>query len=485
MHEASASAPATLPSVDGAGPFGGPPDPTLLGRWTTTTRPPPAFFSVIETLVKVNNGDGLPSRKTVIKTIRKNVGEGTVYTNNDAEELYEFLVRYAAIEQLPNGRWTMNASRCRELEIAIDNRKPLPFDFIVTNTPGEACGCPQPANSVVPPKADEEPAVKPSPPVVDAPKLFVVERVAYMTASEIKALEAIAICQASTVVGELRSPMHMTDEVFAESDIGKCFGGERDLFVVELHRFVRAGIVEIRPNTGPDGQYDVLVLPVPYDDLKGSIVPITVRYPIAVPRHVVDAIDRVLALEGLNVSKGGLHATVRASVVARLKSRRIAVQPDKLADVITHRMIRHHPAALEKGWGLAAQGRGGVDAVICFPGLTPVEFVPIARDIFAEDVETEQSAAPPPPPPSFIAVGDIGEGTDEALLDQVITEWPAVLEAAQAEKARRAEVAARAARRAELEQKREAAAEQAVRKAAEAEAAAAELRALEEELAGA
>lgn len=462
MLETSAPATSDSPPIDGAVHVGGPPDPTLRGRWTTTTRPPPSFLSVIATLARVSNGDSLPSRKTVIKAIR-NIDGGKAYSANDAAELYEFLASYAAIEQLPDGRWAMNALRCQELEIAIANCKPLPYAFVATSTPGEACGCPQPANSVVPPNVEEVPVAKA--PVANPPKAFVVKRAAYMTASEIRALEAIDVCQTDTVVGEPRSPVHMSDEVFLVSELGKYFGGGRELFVVELRRLVNAGIVEIRKCTGPGGEYDTLVLTVPYEELKLVMTPIVVRHPIAVPRHVVDVIDRILALEGLSVSRGGLHATVRASVVARLKSRGVAAQPDKLADVITHRMIRHNPAALEKGWGLAVQGRDGVDAMICYPGLTPVEFVPIARDVFAGDVETEQPVAQSAPP-RLIAVSDVGEGMSEVDLDLIIAEAPVLLEAAKAEKERRVEAArvaaeaqARVELRLELQKKRKDAAE--------------------------
>lgn len=471
-------------NVGGSAGNSGPPDMTLLGRWNTVTRQPPELGRITATLIRITGQNGVANRKTLIREFEKiQSGDRQVYNVKDASELFDFLLAYGVLYR-KNERWIVETQRMQELTIACDNHKPLPYDFVVSITPGEACGCPQPADIIAPPAPEKALVVKP--PALEEPKPFVVKRVAFMTASEIRVVEAIAICQVDTVVGELRSPVHMSDQVCKESDIGAYFGGERELFVVELRRLVNAGIVEIRKGTGPGGEYDALALTMPYEELKLVIHPIAVRHPVAVPRHVDDVIARVLALEGLNVSKGGLHATVRASVVARLKSRGVAADPDKLADVITHRMIRHHPAAPEKGWGLAIQGRDGVDAVICYPGLTSVEFVPIARDVFAEDVETERLDTPviqaPPAPPRFIAVSDVGEGMSEVDLDLIITDAPALIAAAQAEKERRveaarvaADLALKAARRADLERRREAAAAEAARVAAELEAIEAEL----------
>lgn len=499
MQSDSAVLQSAPPVGDSTGTPGPVIDLTLLGRWNTVNRPPPMLGPVHAMLLRVSGRTGIANRKTLIRNFGKIrieeggvVGNRTAYTEADARDLFDFLVAYGVLYQ-QNSRWLVETQRMQELIIACENQKSLPYAFVVTSTPGEACGCPQPVNIVAPPKAEEGPVAET--PAAEPPKPFVVKRAAFMTLSEIRTIEAIVLCQADTVVGELRSPVHMSDDAFAASEIGKYFGSGRELFAAELRRLVNAGIVEIRKGTGPGGEYDALVLSVPYTELEHAITPIVARQPIAMPRYVLDVVERILALEGLNVSKGGLYATVRAAVIARIKNKGVvsAKQQDRMADVITHRMLRYNPTSLEKGWGFVSQGRDDVDAVICYPGLAPVELICIGRDLLTEAEEVPPAPTlPPPAPPRFIAVGDIGEGTDEALLDQAIATLPAVLEAATVEKARRAEVAraaaeaaARAARRAELERRRGAAAAELARKAAEAEAAAATLRALEEELAGA
>lgn len=437
-----------------------PVDPTLLTPWNTIRRPPPELGPIMAMLRRVIGQNGVANKVTLVREfMRLKKEDRKVYTEQGAKDLFEFFVAYGVLYQQPNQTWHMDDQRLQEVTIACDNCKPLAHNFVVTTIPGEACGCPQTANARPPAKEAEGSAAKPTA-SVDQPKPFVVQRVAFMTASCIRTLEAINVCQEDTVVGEVRSPVHMSDEAFLASDIGKYFGGERDLFAVELYRLVEAGIVEVRKGTGPGGVYDALVLPVPFKSLH--ITPITERKAIALPGHVLDVVNRVLALEGLTIKKGSLHSTIRATVSARIRNKGVAKETDKLADRLVDRMLRYNPAEPEKGWGLVTAGRNGVDAEICYPGLGPVEFVEngdIMRDIpVNEVVSSPKPELPSSAPPRFIAVSDVGESTSEADLDRILADGEAILAAARAEKDRRveaarvaAELAVKAARRAELE----------------------------------
>ncbi len=463
------------PSGSNSGSSGGAPPPTRHTRYNTLSAQPPKLGSVMARLLRRAGRTGLANKNAVVGAIR--AVDSKEYGDSAAHELFRFLEAYGALYQ-KNGRWWVEELRFQELEIACTNSKPLPYDFVVGTVPGSACGAHQGSAG----SGTGKPGVKGSAGSGSggrgkSEKLTVIKRVAYMSHLERHTLAVIDAASAETVVGEFRSPTHLDDEAFRTSEFGQLFGWPRALFVATLERFVAAGIIAVRPATGPDGTFDALVFQIPFAELQ--IVEIIDRRPLAIPAIVMDLIVRTLDLEGLTSFKDGLTVTVRKAMAERLSRRGIG-HGDKVVGVFADRLFHYNEAAPENGWGLVLPGGKGVDAMICLPGFAPVQFVEdstmmreLTRDVIASVTATK--AEPPPPTPTVTApprttVADV-QSMDEAALPGALAEAEALVEALKAESARREEARTKAARRAEIEARLQTAREAEAARAADAERA--------------
>lgn len=445
--------------------------PRASTRYRTASNPP-RQFAAVEAALNAGNGDrGYKDTKEMISTIRS-AARGVYREDSSASELVRFLDHYGVLTKT-GSRLVVDPRRLRRVREACEQQEDLALDFVL-----EA----------------------PQPPINGAgkhtgPKPVRIQRVAHVTDVEHLMIEVVHACGTDTVVGEVRSPIHMSDEEFDKSDLGQHFGMKRDVFMLALDRFVAAGILQVRKATGPGGVYDAIAFAVPFKEIR--FARIAERKVAPIPQFILNIVARILALEGIASISVNLATTIRDAVITRFKGHGVR-NSEAVADQLVALMIRPDTMDLAPGWGLLTEGHKLGDVVACYPGLGPVQLVPesnIMRGVIAREM-TVPAPQVLPPLPRLLTVADI-PCMDDAAVAQAMIDVGVLAEALQAEGPRRVEVARKAARKAELEARISASREATVAQAAEAarvaeaarlaqevaDAAAAEQLALEKELA--